>query len=346
MKLPRPMVILFGAGATRAAFEKSDPPPPLDTDFFEIALQIGSRGTGKLAKKVAKNVYELYDRVIGIGLEQYYRDIETRLELGTFAKSANRPMNWNARREDLEELIRRVVIQTTCEMNEGPARVKTSSLHKVVLKRIEKADALLTFNYDTVIEESMPKMISLWTPREGYGIDVTGVKNTWANKWFSSHNVEPEKKAGVKLFKLHGSINWRLDINNKVVLKKRPYVVKARRSNPNYESAAFLPPGWHKRINNQPYSAIWRNARLEMERCKTLVIIGYSLPDTDLIARALFLEAARRRGATGKFKKELHVVDVIESTRRRIIELFLPALGPEGKVFQYSSAQELENGWK
>src|SRR5476651_1668476 len=83
MKLPRPMVILFGAGATRAAFGKGDPPPPLDTDFFEIALQIGSRGTGKLAKKVAKNVYELYDRVIGIGLEQYYSDIETRLELVT-----------------------------------------------------------------------------------------------------------------------------------------------------------------------------------------------------------------------------------------------------------------------
>lgn len=130
------MVILFGAGATRAAFGKGDSPPPLDTDFFEIALQIGSRGTGKLAKKVAKNVYELYDRVIGIGLEQYYRDIETRLELGAFAKSANRPMNWNARREDLEELIRRVLIQTTCEMNKGPAKVKASSLHKVVLKRI------------------------------------------------------------------------------------------------------------------------------------------------------------------------------------------------------------------
>jgi len=26
------MVILFGAGATRAAFGKGDPPPPLDTD--------------------------------------------------------------------------------------------------------------------------------------------------------------------------------------------------------------------------------------------------------------------------------------------------------------------------
>jgi hypothetical protein len=155
-------------------------------------------------------------------------------------------------------------------------------LHKAVLKKIEKGDALLTFNYDTVIEESMPENISLWTPREGYGIDVTGVGHEWAKKWLSNHKIESEKKAQVKLFKLHGSINWRLYKNNKVVLKKRPYVVKARKGNPNYEGAAFLPPGWHKRVDRQPYSTIWRKARLEMERCKTLVIIGYSLPDTDL----------------------------------------------------------------
>src|ERR1700746_3051994 len=128
MKLPHPILILFGAGATRAAYESGDPPPPLDTDFFEIALQITKRGTGFLAKKVAKNVHELYGKVIGVGLEQYFRDIETRLDLAKFAKPPNRPMDWNARKRSLEELIRRVLIQTTCEMNTGPARVKTSSL--------------------------------------------------------------------------------------------------------------------------------------------------------------------------------------------------------------------------
>jgi hypothetical protein len=81
------MVILFGAGATRAAFEQRRPPPPLDSDFFEIAGQLSGRGTRRLALQVTKDVFDLYGRVTDIGLEQYYRDIETRLELSRFAKS-------------------------------------------------------------------------------------------------------------------------------------------------------------------------------------------------------------------------------------------------------------------
>src|SRR5712691_4175487 len=109
MDLPRPMAILFGAGATRAAFANLDPPPPVDADFFEIAAQLKGRGTRRLAKQVASDVFELYDRTTGIGLEQYYRDIETRLELSTFTRSKNRPKDWRFRVDELEELIRRVL---------------------------------------------------------------------------------------------------------------------------------------------------------------------------------------------------------------------------------------------
>jgi hypothetical protein len=308
-------------------------------------LQITTRGTGQLAKKVAQNVHEIYDKVIGIGLEHYYRDIETRLELATFAKPANRSMDWSGRKRSLEELIRRILIQTTCDMRTMPAKPIVSTLHRQILRRLEKGDAIATFNYDTVIEESMPNSISLWTPRQGYGIDVTGVKKEWARKWFASHGIETKKKSDVKLFKLHGSINWRLYKNNKVTLKTRPYVVRGKRGKPDFETAAVLPPGWHKRVDKQPYSTILKKARLEFDKCKTLAIVGYSLPDTDLIARALFLEVARRRAGPGKFLKELHIADVSEVTQRRIIDLFLPALGPEGKVFRYKSAMELAIHW-
>jgi len=340
------MVVLFGAGATRAALERRSPPPPLDGDFFEIATQIRGRGTPRLAKRVSKDVHDLHDKVIGVGLEQYYRDIETRMELSRFAKTANRPKDWNTRRENLEELIRRVLIQTTCEMNEGSARVNPSKIHKAILAKLKRGDALITYNYDTLIEESMPQDESLWTPREGYGIDVTGITHEWSKKWFLNRNISSRTKARVRLHKLHGSLNWRLNQINKVVIKKRPYVVKSRNGSPNFEEAAFLPPGWHKRIDRRPYNIIWRNARLELEKCKSVVIIGYSLPDTDLIARAIFLEVARVRKARKNFIKELHIADTSESTRNRIIELFIPALGSEGTVFRYGSAKELAERWE
>jgi hypothetical protein len=346
MNLPRPMLILFGAGATRAAYEKGDPPPPLDIDFFEIALQITKRGTGYLAKRVAKDVHELYGRVIGVGLEQYFRDIETRDDLAKFAKPPNRPMDWNARRRRLEELIRRVLVQTTCEMSVGPARAKPSRLHQQILKKLQEHDVLMTFNYDTVIEESMPVKTSLWTPRFGYGIDITGVRGDWSKNWYTYHSIDSREVSRVKLLKLHGSINWHLYTNKMPSLKKRPYLVSTRNNRPRSERAAFLPPGWHKRIDRQPYSSIWRNARLALEKCASLVIIGYSLPDTDLIARALFLETARRRNAVGKYLAELHIADVNEVTRQRIIDLVTPALGPTGKVFRYNSAAQLAQSWR
>jgi hypothetical protein len=340
------MVVLFGAGATRAAFEKRQPPPPLDLDFFEIAGQLRRRGTGRLAKRVAKDVHSLHDRVTGVGLEQYYRDIETRQELSRFAKSANRPKDWQVRKQNLDELIRRALIQTTCEMEDGPARVRASVFHQAIIRKLKKGDALATFNYDTLIEESMPSSDSPWTPRGGYGIELTGVTHEWAKKWYASRKIPRETKSKTKLYKLHGSLNWRLNQINKVVLKNRPYVVRARNGNPNFEDVAILPPGWHKRVDKQPYSSIWRNARLDLEKCKTLVVVGYSLPDTDLIARALFLEVARLRKARRNFLKELHVVDISDTTRKRIVDLFIPALGVEGAVFRYANARELIEQWK
>jgi hypothetical protein len=345
MKLPHPVLVLFGAGATRAAFEEGSPPPPLEGDFFEIATQIKGRGTPELAKKVAKDVYALYDKTTGVGLEQYYRDIETRLELSGFAKSANRPKDWNVRRRNLDELIRRVLIQTTCEMGAGAARVKPSKFHQTVFAKLKKGDTLVTFNYDTLIEESIQSKNPIWTPRDGYGIDVTGITHDWAKKWFVTRDIKRSQNAQIELLKLHGSLNWRLNQNNKVKLKQRPYAVKSKKGKADFEEAAFLPPGWHKRVNRRPYNAIWHKARLQLEKCRSLVIIGYSLPETDLIARALFLEVVRLRKTRKRYIKEFHIADVSEVTRKRLIDLFIPALGPEGIVFRYDGAKELAKRW-
>src|SRR5271154_3631437 len=90
MHLLHPVVVLLGAGATRGALQKNSIPPPVDADFFEIAGQLSGHGTLKLARSVLNDVRNLYGRVPGVGLENYYRDIETRARIGSFARSANR----------------------------------------------------------------------------------------------------------------------------------------------------------------------------------------------------------------------------------------------------------------
>lgn len=335
------LVVLFGAGATRGALRKRVPPPPIDRDFFDIASQLTGRGTRRLAVRVTKDVFELYGHVSGVGLEQYFREIETRAEIGQFAKSKNKPKDWQKRQLDMEELIRRVLIHTTGELTD--AECKT---HRSVLERIRPGDTVITFNYDTVIEESIPDQGARWDPRDGYGFQANGVTLDWARRWRVQHKRFASKESQFRLLKLHGSLNWTLYKTKKVRLKPRPYVVRARKGAPVFDKCSFLPPAWHKRIDSNPYRELWRRARLELEKCSRLAIIGYSLPDTDLIARALLAEVCRLRAARKHYLKHLHIADPSEQVKDRFAELFAPALGPRGQIYRYENIQELSRKWE
>lgn len=340
------MVVLFGAGSTRAAFADRRPPPPLDADFFEIASQLLGRGTKRLAQTVTRDVFGLYGKVSGIGLEEYYRDIETRRDLSHIARARHCPMDWDARTDNLTELVRRVLIHTTCTLDAGiVASPLRSTVHRAILQKVEAKDTLLTFNYDTVIEESIEEDFGLWNPRDGYGIETTGITLSWSNHWLTARRVDRRSVSKIQILKLHGSLNWGPYTAGPVRLRPRPYVVRARRGAPVYDRAEILPPGWNKRVDRNPYRTIWAKARSALENCATLVVIGYSLPQTDLIARALFSEVVRSRLARGKHFKELHLADVSDTARVRVLDLFVRSLGPTGVVFRYNDANELARKW-
>src|SRR5439155_9615554 len=201
-----PAVIIFGAGATRGAFPRRKSPPPLDRDFFEIAGQLKGRGTPAIARKVLTSVWELYARTHGIGLEDYYRDVETRARISSFAKTRNQPKDWVRRRRELEELIRRVFIHTTADMSATPNRAYSSPIHELLLSKLKSKCTVVTFNYDLVIEESFAKT-GLWNPRDGFGIKVSGVSHEWSKHWYDRSELANEKKKSVvTLLKLHGSL--------------------------------------------------------------------------------------------------------------------------------------------
>lgn len=337
MTIKHPAVFLFGAGATRGAFANADIPPPLDFDFFDIAAQIKGHGTPILAKRVLRDVFTLYQRTSGVGLEFYYRDLETREKIGQFARTRNKPKDWKRRKKDLEELIRRVMIQTTCDTSSSPHKAIESPIHQKLTKYIFKGDTLVTFNYDTVIEESFLNA-DLWTPKGGYGDNVHGHGFDWSRKWFNTRNSSTNNKSDILLLKLHGSLNWDLyKNNNQVRIKPRPYVTRTNRGRPVRDKVSILPPGWNKRIDRNPFNELWRVTRLRLEKCKTLVVIGYSLPETDLLARALFNEVVRTRVARGSDLKQLHLVDPSDKSIQKFVDLFVPALGANGIIFRYQN---------
>ncbi|HEV2386860.1 MAG TPA: SIR2 family protein [Candidatus Acidoferrales bacterium] len=335
------LVILFGAGATRGALLNRAVPPPVDRDFFDIASQLRGRGTGRLASRVMREVFDLYRHVSGVGLEEYFRDIEARAEIGEFAKPSNQPKNWAKRQADLVELVRRVMVLTTGELGD-----QESAIHRRILGRLRPGDAVITFNYDMMVEEAIPNEGPRWNPSDGYGLQAGGVSLTWATRWQERHGNIASGSSQFRILKLHGSINWTLYATNEVRLKPRPYVVRARKGVAVSDKCAVLPPGWHKRINVNPYRKLWRKARLALEHCRDLAIIGYSLPDTDPLARALLAEVCRSRAARGQFLRRLHLADPDDHTKERFCELFAPALGAKGHVYRYDGIGELGEKWR
>jgi hypothetical protein len=334
MKIEHPAVFLFGAGATRGGLSDRSIRPPVDNDFFDIAQQIKGHGTPRLAKRVLKDVWNLYGRISGVGLETYYRDIETREKIGTFAKTKNAPKNWKRRKEDLNELIRRVIIQTTCETANAPLRPIESQLHRDLLQSVKDGDTLITFNYDTLIEESFENA-NIWSPVTGYGKNVYGQKLTWARNWLQNRGILQPVETKIMVLKLHGSINWELYRTKKVRIKPRPYVVRTRNGRIVKDKVSILPPGWNKQIDKNPYRELWHKARLVLEECKSLVIIGYSLPETDLLARALIAEVVRTRIARKQILKQLHIAEPNNYIIQKFVDLFAPTLGFKGHVFKY-----------
>lgn len=346
MHLLHPVVVLLGAGATRGALQKNTVPPPVDADFFEIAGQINGHGTLRLARSVLNDVRNLYGRFPGVGLETYYRDIETRARIGSITRSANRPKEWHRYQDELEELIRRIIVHTTCKSKEGRLEPLKSSAHSRILSRLEEHDTIVTFNYDVLIEHSFGNE-SLWTPRDGYGTGVHGITNEWCRRWFKDRDINTSTRAKVQLLKLHGSVNWTLYKSGQVRLKDRPFVVRTRNHKTVYEEVSILPPGLNKRIDINPFRQLWRKARLRLEQCKTLVIIGYSLPEADLLARALFSEVVRLRVARKKYLRQLHLADPNASVKEKFVELFVPALNAQSKIFRYKDIDEFSRvGWE
>ena len=337
--------MIFGAGATRGAFESDPVPPPVDADFFELVAQLRGHGTPRLAKAVRKDVWALYSRSTDIGLESYYRDIETRATVLRFAKSVNQPKNWQSRQDNLEELIRRTYIHTTCDTSSVPTTAYISHEHRRILSELAAGDTLITVNYDLVLEETLAILAGKipWSPVDGYGVKAHGKTGDWCRRWLQRAGLSGKQRSKVTLLKLHGSINWTLYRNKQIRLKPRPYVVRTKNGRPVFEAVSVLPPGWNKRIDRNPYRKFWRLARLRLEKCKSLVIVGYSLPETDLLARALVSEVVRLRAIRNVRLEQLHVADPSSAVKQRFIDLLMPALGPDGRVFRYSGLSDLAN---
>ncbi len=157
-----------------------------------------------------------------------------------------------------------------------------------------KTLTFITFNYDLLLEQLLDDR----DLRYGYG-HRSGVEFDDPSR----RRRVARSGAEVQLLKLHGSSNWGVCrgcrkagvFDDSVTAFEAPYMPGLRRKTcprckEKYLESGIIPPILGKAGESRPMEAIWRAARAALRRAREIVVIGYSLPESDLEAVSLFRE--------------------------------------------------------
>ncbi len=163
----------------------------------------------------------------------------------------------------------------------------------------DRRDTIITFNYDLLLEESCR---SLGIP-VSYGFQVS--KDESAQNFVVSEN-----DVVTQILKLHGSMNWanfaeHLFSPQEKARRRQPFVLGKEEDWENTEgwpgprvfgdysdlrksglSPLLLPPTWRKDLGTDQYSrmdfsSVWDAAVAALRTATNIIILGYSVPNTD-----------------------------------------------------------------
>ncbi len=151
-----------------------------------------------------------------------------------------------------------------------PYRTWASSL-------LTKQDALVTFNYDLVLEtlDLLPTHIEPTLPRAPVG-----------------------RSDDLMVLKLHGSVDWQAKEGTVTRSEDRHFALKPE----NASEIVIATPGPSKKSTVLKHlKPLWSLAARALQTADAIVFIGYRFPETDAYARHRILEAIRgNKGPDGK----------------------------------------------
>lgn len=220
----------------------------------------------------------------------------------------------------------------------------------------KRSDAIITFNYDLLIEESCRNL----GVAVGYGFQVSRDNS-------AKSLVTPTADARVQILKLHGSLNWvnfaeHLSSPEEKARSRRPLAIGQEedwelgdgwpgpRVFEDYSevrkrgfSPLLLPPTWRKDSATDQYSrmdfaSVWDASVAALRTATNVIILGYSVPATDQHFRYLLAAGLQENISLRKVYfvnpalKDERARESIESRLFGPLGLFRPELRDQGVV--------------
>jgi hypothetical protein len=312
----RKILYIIGAGAPRALGSYvpmqggGHLPIPVQAEFWDAFLRLaGASETRASIERFLFRYFLGYSRVparaSAASLRQLLRGIDVE-EVFTFLSERSKAPSSSAQ---LKTYADSVWLALVGQVGRVFSRFEPTKRTRGIVRRfheqhVRSRDALVSFNYDTVFERSLPGTVP-WA--------YAGIENATGKL----HVLKP-----------HGSINWE---KNGSAIRKVPNAVTPvivapthlkfiQASGAPQNSSGYLDDATEVRT-------IWEEMEREMRAAKTLVFIGYSFPVADL-----YFSSVLRTALSGRDSPPAIVVvnpDAVSIAQR------LTARFPLKKVIRY-----------
>jgi hypothetical protein len=273
-------------------------------NFLEMAQDLQKNGE----VEEVKEDFELVDKAVG-----YLREVHSKAQLDlnnieviftAFEMGKLLGILPRIKPEKIEKLISslKTVIGYTLEKTtkfgislKNSSPVTYSAFSRIVEDLIEQNRdvAIMTFNYDLGLDFALSKN----------GIQIQ----------YCLDNLQQNNQEGVKLLKLHGSLNWVIcsnpecriiepyrklqpttlyTTNNYSVIPVVSDIHKGRKckicQSPLEKVPFIVPPTWNKTAFHGQIGQVWKKAAEVLRDTENIFVIGYSFPKTDWFFNYLF----------------------------------------------------------
>ncbi len=337
-------LFVFGAGATRGAsfVDAATSPclPPLDRDFFTQLQRVANPKHHELVNQVMKDVVELFGSNFEATMETVFSTLEQTIRMvrATGETRDFQLLDLRQRRYRLQQAIAAVLEESLTERqgSRSSHEPRRCDHHRRFVSTIlAQRDSIISFNYDCLLDFSLKIWgDSKWNSHYGYGFNLgsRGCRVSGDDFWQPTQRATKDET--VHFFKLHGSLHFKADDPEEqephVTMKNRPYTKQG-----GGMKFTIIPPESHKEYEKGIFGALWKKASEAIYRAERIVVIGYSLPATDLHSSTLFRTSVRSQRL-----KSLVVVNPDPDARRRIRTVFLRGFDKNTRVLSFDRFQD------
>ena len=154
-----------------------------------------------------------------------------------------------------------------------------ASLHSELFSALTEATRskqhyVYTTNYDRVIEEYCASTAG-YAVTDGFAIDFRSRRNMWSPNIFDQTQLIADVSI-VKLFKLHGSLNWRL---SEFGIEQVMTEDILQQPTPVYKQNLLIYPGSKAPPEEEPFRTLYERFETQMRRVDRCLVIGFSFRD-------------------------------------------------------------------